>query len=62
MNLIGLDRRGVAAAIVLLIAGLAPASAETCDNTQAASSDDVVAACTRLISSGRVSGETLVRY
>jgi len=62
MNLIGLDRRGVAAAIVLLLAGLAPASAQTCDNTQATSSDDVVAACTRLIASGRVNGETLARY
>jgi tetratricopeptide (TPR) repeat protein len=62
MNLIGLDRRGVAAAVVLLLAGLAPASAQTCDNTQAKSSDDVVTACTRLISAGRVDSETLSRY
>jgi tetratricopeptide (TPR) repeat protein len=62
MNLIGLDRRGAAVAIVLLLAGLAPASAQTCDNTQGTSPDDVVAACTRLISSGRVTGETLARY
>ena len=62
MNLIGLDRRGVAAAIVLLVAGLAPASAQTCENSKATSSDDVVAACTRLISSGRANGETLARH
>jgi tetratricopeptide (TPR) repeat protein len=62
MNLIGLDRRGAAVAVVLLLAGLAPASAQTCENTPGTSSDDVVAACTRLISSGRVNGETLARY
>ncbi len=61
MNLIGLDRRGVAAAFALLLAGLAPVSAQTCDNAKATSSDDVVAACTRLIASGRVNGETLAR-
>ena len=62
MNLIGLDRRGVAAAVVLFLAGLASAAAQTCDNTQAKSSDDVIAACTRLISAGRVDSETLARY
>jgi tetratricopeptide (TPR) repeat protein len=62
MNLIGLDRRGVAAAIFLLLAGLASASAQTCENAQAKSPDDVIAACTRLISAGRADGETLARY
>jgi tetratricopeptide (TPR) repeat protein len=62
MNLIGLDRRGAAVAIVLLLAGLAPASAQTCDKTQAMPPDEVIPACTRLITSGRVNGETLARY
>jgi tetratricopeptide (TPR) repeat protein len=62
MNLIGLDRRGAALAIALLIAGLAPVSAQTCGNPKATPPDDVVAACTRSISSGRVNGETLALH
>jgi tetratricopeptide (TPR) repeat protein len=62
MNLITWGPRGIAAAIVLLVASGAAVSADTCDNSHGTSSDDVVAACTRLISSGRASGETLARY
>jgi len=62
VNLIGLDRRVVAATVTLLFAGVAPALAQTCDNKQTKSSDDVIAACTRLISSGRTNGAELARY
>ena len=63
MNLIGFKRRGVVAAIVLVLANVAPLAAEqACDNSHAKSSDDVIAACTRLISSGHVNNETLARF
>jgi tetratricopeptide (TPR) repeat protein len=59
MNLIGLNRRGVAVAIVLFVASGAPVAAQTCDNSRG-SPDDVITGCTRLIGSAR--GDTLAHY
>ena len=62
MNLIGLIRRAVAVAILLLLAGVVPALAQACDNAKTTPADDMIAACTRLIASGRASGLTLAGY
>jgi tetratricopeptide (TPR) repeat protein len=62
MNLANLNWRGVAAGLALFVASVVPVSAQTCEANRTASPDDVIKACTQLISSGRDNGTKLAHY
>jgi tetratricopeptide (TPR) repeat protein len=61
MHSVGLKLRAAAAAMILMLAGGAAASAQGCHN-EGATPDEVIAACTRLISAGRLDAETRSKY
>src|ERR1700722_1157734 len=62
MNLATLNWRGVAAGFALFVASVMPVSAQTCEANRTTPPDDVIKACTQLISSGRDNGAKLAHY